>query len=433
MEYSIRRLERVEVGKMQSTYLLGLFIAVFCATGLGHPDSEKAPTDDLIQEEQRDVINRAFSVMSTSNAEFAFHLYKKLASENPMGNVLFSPLSLSIAFALLSLGAGGTTKTQILEGLRFNLTEIPEAEIHRGFQELIQSFNISNNGFKLNTGNALFIGKNLELLEKFQGDSKSLYSTEAFSTDFLNPELAKKQINDYVKNQTQGKIPQLFDSLEENTVMVLVNYIFFKAKWETPFHPSDTHTKEFYVSEEKVIEVPMMYKNKLFTRVFQDKELFCTVVELKYIGNATALFILPDEKKMKDVEDALSSEVLNKWKNSLKQSEIKLFLPRFSISRNYELQKILPTMGIEDVFTNRANLSGITEQNIKVSKVVHKAVMDVDEAGTEASAATGMQFVFTSLRMIMPPVITFNRPFLIILCNERDVIFMGKVRNPLKA
>ncbi|XP_027712392.1 alpha-1-antichymotrypsin-like [Vombatus ursinus] len=417
---------------MQPAYILGLLVAVFCVTGLCYPNPEKAQTGDQIQEEQW--INSDFSILRNRSNEFAFDLFKLLVSKNPDKNVLFSPLSISTAFALLSLGAGETTQTQILEGLRFNLTETPEAEIHRGFQQLIRSLNHPNKMFQLTTGNALFINKSLELLEKFREDSMFLYSTEVFPANFQNSNLATEQINDYVKKQTKGKITDFFDRLDENTVMILVNYIVLKAKWQTPFNPYVTTKDKFFVSKDKVVEVPMMQLYEFYTRIFQDKELFCTVVELKYQGNAAALFILPDEEKMKNVEDALNPEVLKKWKNSLRKREINLFLPKFSISSDYELEKILSTMGIEEVFTNRANLSGITGQNnLRVSKVVHKAVLDVDEEGTEAAAATGMMIVTSSARWPLPLVIQFNSPFLVFLLVDDNMLFMGKVNNPQNA
>ncbi|XP_007473697.1 serine protease inhibitor A3N-like isoform X2 [Monodelphis domestica] len=415
---------------MKPVYILGLIVAVFCASGMCFPNPEEAQTDDQIQEEQPGRINQDSSAISTSNTDFAFKLFKTLASHHQNKNILFSPLSISIAFALLSLGAQGSTQTQILESLRFNLTETSVTEIHRGFQKLIYSHNLPNDMFQLSTGNALFVDKSMELLEKFQNDSKTFYSTEVFSADFQDSGLARQYINDYIKKQTQGKIMEMFKSLDENTIMVLVNYIYFKAKWKTPFKSIHTSEQNFFVSEDKIVQVPMMNLDHLYTRVFHDKELFCTVVELPYKGNATALFILPDEKKMEDVENSLNPEVLEKWKNSLKKRQINLFLPKFSLSSDFQLEEILPTMGIEEVFTDQANLSAITRQrNLKVSKVLHKAVVDVDETGTEAAVATGIEFVLYSA-MFSPEIITFNRPFFIYIYHE-EIIFMGKVVNPI--
>ena len=170
-------------------------------------------------------------VLASSNTDFAFSLYKQLALKNPNKNVIFSPLSVSIALGFLSLGARGSTLTEILEGLKFNLTEIQETEIHQGFQHLLQTLNRPNNQLQLSVGNAMFVQEELKLLDKFREDAHVLYSSEAFPTNFGDPEAARSLINDYVKNKTQGKIEELFKVLSPETVLVLVNYIYFKGEY----------------------------------------------------------------------------------------------------------------------------------------------------------------------------------------------------------
>ena len=140
--------------------------------------------------------------LASSNTDFAFRLYKQLALKNPNKNVIFSPLSVSMALAFLSLGARGPTLTEILEGLKFNLTEIQETQIHQGFQHLLQALNRPSNQLQLSVGNAMFVQEELKLLDKFIEDAQVLYSSEAFPTNFGDPEAAKSLINDYVKNKT---------------------------------------------------------------------------------------------------------------------------------------------------------------------------------------------------------------------------------------
>ncbi|XP_069415473.1 serpin A3-5-like isoform X3 [Ovis canadensis] len=298
--------------------------------------------------------------LASSNTDFAFSLYKQLALKNPNKNVIFSPLSVSIALAFLSLGARGSTLTEILEGLKFNLTEIQETEIHQGFQHLLQTLNRPSNQLQLSMGNAMFVQEGLKLLDKFREDARVLYSSEAFSTNFGDPEAAKSLINDYVKNKTQGKIEELFKVLTPETVLVLVNYIYFKARWKIPFDPKHTEQAEFHVSKNETVQVPMMALG-LETPYFRDEELGCTLVELTYTSNDSALFILPDEGKMQDLEAKLIPETLTRWRNSLQPSKIhELYLPKFSIKSNYELIDILSQLGIKKIFTVAADLSGIT-------------------------------------------------------------------------
>ena len=198
---------------------LGLLVAGICSV---HCLQENVVVKDL----HRRVDVRT---LASSNTDFAFSLYKQLALKNPNKNVIFSPLSVSMALAFLSLGARGPTLTEILEGLKFNLTEIQETQIHQGFQHLLKALNRPSNQLQLSVGNAMFVQEELKLLDKFIEDAQVLYSSEAFSTNFRDAEAARRLINDYVKNKTQGKIEELFKYLSPRTVLVLVNYIYFKG------------------------------------------------------------------------------------------------------------------------------------------------------------------------------------------------------------
>nr|XP_005910943.1 PREDICTED: serpin A3-3 [Bos mutus] len=370
--------------------------------------------------------------LASSNTDFAFGLYKQLALKNPNKNVIFSPLSVSMALAFLSLGARGPTLTEILEGLKFNLTEIQETQIHQGFQHLLQALNRPRNQLQLSVGNAMFVQEELKLLDKFIEDAQVLYSSEAFPTNFGDPEAAKSLINDYVKNKTQGKIEELFKDLSPRTELVLVNYIYFKAQWKTRFDPKHTEQAEFHVSKNKTVEVPMMTLD-LETPYFWDEELGCMLVELTYSSNDSALFILPDEGKMQDLEAKLTPETLTRWRNSLQPRRIhELYLPKFSIKSNYQLNDILSQLGIRKIFAN-ADLSGITGTgDLVVSQVVHGAALDVEGEGPEGAAATGIGIEKLSFQKT---TVRFDRPFLIAIAlkDTQSIIFLGKVTNPSQA
>ncbi|XP_024423998.2 alpha-1-antichymotrypsin [Desmodus rotundus] len=413
---------------------LGLLVAGLCPTvhGLpgGVPDQMNVTQEHQHTETPVDLLRFA-----SSNTDFAFSLYRQLALKNPNKNVVFSPMSISMALAFLSLGARDTTLTEILRGLKFNLTETSETEIHQGFQHLLRALSQPSNLLQLSVGNAMFVHEKLELLGKFRDDAKALYASEAFSTNFQDSAAAKKLINDYVEEKTQGKIVDLVKSLDTRTVMILVNYIFFKAKWMTPFDPNDTVQSKFYVSKRRSVQVPMMSLEDLYTPYFRDKELSCTVVELQYTSNDSMLLILPDQGKMKEVEAALLPETLRRWRGSLQMRSIELFLPRFSISSNYNLEDILPQLGMRQVFSTKADLSGITgAKNLAVTQVIHRTLIDVAENGTEAAAATAISLSLMSLRI--PTIsVNFNSPFLLaILSKDTDsILFCAKVANPKEA
>uniref|UniRef100_A0A8C6BTP6 Serpin domain-containing protein n=1 Tax=Monodon monoceros TaxID=40151 RepID=A0A8C6BTP6_MONMO len=323
----------------------------------------------------------------SSNTDFAFSLYKHV----------------SMALVFLSLGARGPTPTETLEGLKFNLTETPETEIHQGFQHLVQTLGRPSDQLQLSLGNAMFVQEQLKLLDKFREDARALCASEAFSTDFRDSDTAKKLINDYVRNKTQGKIVELFKDLDKLTEMMLVNYIFSKAQWKKPFDPSHTCKSEFHVNENRTVEVPMM----------------TTGVELRCTSDGSAPFILPDEDKMHDLEAKLLPETLRRWRDSLQpRTRVHPLLPKFSISSDYDLQDFLPQMGMGKVFPPRS---------WPVS-----AVLDVGKEGMEGAAAMGSNLIYKTGEVI---TMHFNRPFMFPTLSKdtQSIIFLGKVTNPSQA
>ncbi|NXA37068.1 A1AT2 antiproteinase, partial [Eudromia elegans] len=362
------------------------------------------------------------------NADFAFQLYKELNLETPNKNIFFSPVSISTVFAMLAFGAKSATQTQILEGLAFNLTEMPEKEIHDGFRHLIHMLSHQESEVYLDMGNAVFLSEKMKPLQKFSDDAKALYQVDALTVDFNNPAEAENHINNYMKKKTHGKINGLVKDIDPQTVMLLANFVFFKGKWEKPFMPELTEERDFFVDEETTVKVPMMHQTERIDFYF-DEKIPCTVVRLHYNGSATVFLILPEKGKMKHLEQALVKETVLEWSENLSQRMINLYFPRFSISKNYEIKNILNKMGIIDVFTNQADLSGITgTPGLKVSKVVHKTALEVDEAGTEAAAVT-----FAGIMPIsFPQTIEFNHPFVILIFDRatNSTLFIGKIVNP---
>ncbi|KAJ1151705.1 hypothetical protein NDU88_004485 [Pleurodeles waltl] len=366
--------------------------------------------------------------VAPGNMQFAFTFYKQVAAAAPSKNIFFSPVSISTALAMLSVGARSGTLSQMVESLGFPPSVVPLTEVHAGFHHLLQVLNDPGSQLKLHMGNALFIREGVDLLRPFLDELKQNYLSEAFSTDFQNEEKAKKQINGYVEEQTKGKIVDLLSSLDTRTVLVLISYIYFRGQWDKPFEVESTQEGLFHVDEHTTVKVPMMFNWSKYDTTY-DRELFATVVQLPYKGSASALFILPDEGKLDQVEKVLSSSTVTKWKNAMHHGPINLYMPKFSLACTLDLKDLLQKMGITEVFSDAADLSGITGgRNLKASKAVHKAVLSIDEKGTEAAAATALE----AMPMCLPPTIKFDRPFLLVIYhNTTDCnLFIGKIVNP---
>ncbi|XP_006839612.1 PREDICTED: alpha-1-antitrypsin [Chrysochloris asiatica] len=390
------------------------------------PQGDVAQETDASKHDQHPTCHK----ISPNLANFAFSLYHEVANTSNTTNIIFSPVSIAVAFALLSLGTRSNTQAQILKGLEFNLTEISEAEIHESFQHLLNTINHPDNQLQLTTGNGLFVNESMKLVEKFLEDAKTLYHSEAFSVNFKDTEAAKKQINDYVEKGTQGKIVDLIKELDESTVFAMVNYIFFKGKWKKPFQEEHTEDADFHVDEATTVTVPMMRRLGMFNVHYQE-ELSSWVLHMDYMGNVTAIFILPEQGKMQQLEAGLTMDSFHKIVDHKYMRSAKVFLPKVSISQSYNLKELLGKLGITQVFSNAADLSGITTMApLKLSKAVHKAMLTMDEKGTVATGAT----VFEAIPMSIPPTVKFDHPFFMVIFDKKtkSPLFVGRVVNPLQ-
>ncbi|XP_040455737.1 alpha-1-antitrypsin-like [Falco naumanni] len=418
---------------MKTTLPLCLLVAMFhltvpSLTQTDHHNSKPKATDPQKQHLHEGDSLKSCQRIIPSNTDFAFQFYRQATTQEPRKNIFFSPVSISTAFALLALGSRATSQAQVLEGLAFNVTNTQEEEIHNGFHHLLLLLNRPDSQVQLSMGNTLFIDKHLKPLKTFLKDMKKQYKGKVVSVNFQNSTEAKKEVNDHIKNQTHGNINEILKDLDPNTLVVIVSYIYFKAYWENPFNIKGTHKDYFRVNANTSVEVRMMTRDG-FYKTYSDRKLSCKVVQIPYKGDVAALFILPNEGKMQQLEDALTKDIVSKWEKSLEKRRIEVHMPKISISGTYDLKKMLMSLGVTDVFSDQADLSGITgKPDVKVSKAAHKALLKIHENGTEAAAVTGTDFLPHSV----PPVVKFNRPFLLLIVDQytQSILFMGKIVNP---
>lgn len=392
-----------------------------------HTDQHEATDPQEQHSHQGDPLESCKRVVP-SNTDFAFRFYRQAATQEPAKNIFFSPVSISAALALLALGSRGTSQTQVLEGLAFNLTNIQKEEIHDGFSQLLLLLSRPGSQVQLSMGSTLFMDKHMKPIKTFLKDLRKLYRGKVVSRSFQNSTEAKKEINEYVKNKTRGNINQILEDLDPNTLMVIVNYIYFKAYWENPFNIEGTHKDYFHVNAKTSVEVDMMARDG-FYKAYSDRKLSCKVVQIPYKGDVAALFILPNKGKMKQLEHALTKTTVSKWERSLQRWRMELHIPKLSISGTYDLKRIFMNMGVTDVFSDRADLSGITgNPDMKVSKATHKALLKIHENGTEAAAVSSIDFLPHSV----PPVVKFDHPFLLLIVDQytQSILFMGKIVDP---
>ncbi|XP_063003715.1 alpha-1-antiproteinase S-like [Elgaria multicarinata webbii] len=373
-------------------------------------------------------------ILVNSNSNFAFKFFGLVSSngghwdQSGKKNIVFSPTCISSAFAMLALGARANTLDQILRGLEFRPSEIKERVIHEGFHDLIYALNNGRSGLKMDMGNCLFVKNKLHPQQQFLNGLRNIYGGDIFMENFKNTVETEQHINSYVERKTQGKISKFVDGIDPLTEILLVSYFYMKAKWKIPFDPKYTQQRDFYVDPHTVVKVPMMFQIGMF-ETGHDDERSCTILKLPYEGNVVAYFILPDRGQLEKVASSLSCRALQTWKRTLSKSFVNVYLPKFMASGELKLKDFMYRIGIVDVFTDRADLSGITGQpQHRLSGAIHKAMMMIDERGTEAAAASSMDMV----PMSVPSILTFDRPFITMIVDEitHSILFMAEILNP---
>uniref|UniRef100_A0A673J8R2 Alpha-1-antitrypsin homolog n=1 Tax=Sinocyclocheilus rhinocerous TaxID=307959 RepID=A0A673J8R2_9TELE len=318
------------------------------------------------------------------------------------------------------------TLSQIYSSLGYS--GLQAQQVNEGYEHLIHMLGHSQDAMQLEAGAGVAIREGFKVVDQFLKDVQHYYNSEAFSVDFSKPEIAAEEINKFIAKKTNDKITNMVKDLDPSMVMILINYMYFRGKWDKPFDAQLTHKADFKVDKDTTVQVDMMKRTGRYD-IYQDPANQTTVMMVPYKGNTSMMIVLPDDGKMKELEESICRHHLKNWNDKLFRSSVDLFMPKFSISATSKLNDILKDMGVTDAFSDTADFSGMTEEvKVKVSQVVHQAVLNVDEKGTEAAAATTIEI----MPMSMPGTVMLNQPFLVLIVEDstKSILFMGKITNP---
>ena len=352
-------------------------------------------------------------------------------------HLFYSPASLLIALAMTSHGARGNTAAEIMEVL--HVASVSSPDLNRSMKKFIDTLNEgSDENNKLLTANRLFVQKSFDILEAFKEGTREFYDAELAQVDYItNAEYAREEINHWVEQKTNDNIKDLIPPgiLNSDTRMTLVNAIYFKGLWLEKFKKERTISKSFFVSQNEEIKVNMMHQKADF-KYFESQELTFQVLEMPYIGGKMSMVIyLPKEiNGLAELEEQMTFDCLQKSLSLLDTSKksVEVFLPKFKLTQQFDLNDILSKMGAEEMFIpGKADLSGITAEPLFVSKVVHKAFVEVNEEGTEAAAATAVKM--SAKCMPLPkPMFKADHPFLFLIRHNDSgaILFLGRLLKP---
>lgn len=373
--------------------------------------------------------------LSEANTSFSLALFQKIVLENRTGNVFFSPLSISSALAMVLLGARGNTASQMTESLHLHKAK---DNVHEGFSKLMAELNKQGAPYALSLANRLYGEQSYKFVQEFLGDTKKHYRAELETVDFQkNFEGARVNINKWVEEQTQDKIQNLLQEgvVNDLTRLVLVNAIYFKGNWEMKFKDTNTRDAQFQLSNNESKPVKMMYQKTKFPLTFIP-EANCQILELPYVGkDLSMLIMLPSEiTGLEKLEKQLTYENFAEWTrpDMMDLQEVQVGLPRFKMEQTLDLKATLTSMGMTDAFDHRlADFSGMSPSNdLCLSKVIHKAFVEVNEEGTEAAAATAAIMMMRCA--MIPASFIADHPFLFFIRHNptRSVLFNGRYCSP---
>lgn len=377
-----------------------------------------------------DIVLSPKSVQLVNSANtFTFNLFKKIP-DTEGHNVMISPLSISLALSMTLNGAEGTTRSDMTGALGFHGLSVDD--INGIYSGLIASLKQADPDVRLNIANSIRIRKGFPVLEPFIAANRKYYDAQVENSDFN--QAALDEINNWVSEKTYGKIPVILDQISADEIMFLINAIYFNGKWQVRFDASQTETKPFNLSSGLPVNVPLMKIKEKFG--YAEKAGYRALKMPYGRGKFSMIVLLPDAGKSTDqIVSQLSPSSWQSLKGDLNSPvKVDVRMPRFKFTWEHNLNDILSSMGMSVAFSeSQANFSKINIDNqLFITKVIHKTFIEVNEEGTEAAAATSVGIGVTSVGP-GEPEFHVTRPFLFFI-TEHDtdaILFAGKVENPL--
>jgi serpin B len=424
---------------MVSIVALALVAAACGDDEVGDPTGLQLVASDL-QRVESTASAEDIAAVARAEREFAAALYAILAEEE--GNLVFSPVSVHIALAMALAGAEGDTEAQIAAVL--GLDDIPEERMHAALNALDALLEARNRveppqdgeerKVELSIVNSLWGQSGFAFEQAFLDLLAANYGAGMRVVDFKTAaEEARNAINDWVAEQTNDRITDLLaeGAVDELTRLVLTNAVYLDATWATPFDPAATADDTFVLLDGSEVAVPTMHASMSISYARGDG---WQAVDLPYTGHELSmLVVVPDEGRFEEIEGRLASGLIDEVKAALTQTEVQLSMPKFEIRTYADLNAALGALGISDAFApDRADFTGIsTEEQLYISGVLHEAFIAVDEAGTEAAAATAVVIGTTSVPIEVIQL-DIDRPFLFALQDREagSVLFLGRVLDP---
>ncbi|MGF1519241.1 MAG: serpin family protein [Nodosilinea sp.] len=409
-------------------------LTIGCAQLQAQPPLDPAPTPYGTQSDASTRLTQAPIVnsdLTQAHLDFGFALFDQLRQASPDENVLVSPTSVALALAMAYNGAGGETQTAIANALKLHGLDIDQ--INQGNQALTQYLTQLDPEVALEIANSLWVNQDLPVRADYIAQMQASYAAEVAALEFGTP-AATDRINNWVKEHTRDRIPTIVDELPPDQLLVLVNAVYFKGAWSEAFEPEQTRDRSFTLANGETIQHPLMAQQGDYLYLETDQ---FQAVSLPY-GNESLSFevILPAQgTDLTELSAQLTPENWQGWMGDLRSRPGEIQLPKFQFDYEADLIPALQALGMGIAFEpGQADFSGLSEVEAFINQVRHKTFIEVNEAGTEAAAATAIGIMPTSLPM--PPEDPFemvvDRPFVAAIRdrNTGALLFVGAIVDP---
>lgn len=361
------------------------------------------------------------SAQYDSNRAFAFEIMQRINGGELEENVFISPMSISIALAMLYNGTNGSGAEQMDEVLRLNGLDL---ESHnQNYFCLLEELGSLDSDVRLDIANSIWGVEGFEAKEEFLNYAQEFLGSDYFSRDFSDPAVLD-EINTWISDNTGGNINNALDQIPPLTVIYLINAIYFNADWKYTFDSELTFTGPFESLSGDFSDVDYMRQTNDF--LFTENSEF-KAIDIPYGNDAFSLSIVLPNGDVNDFVEAFSDSDFENAIDQLEETEVILSMPKFEMAYDVQLAEALEQMGMPDVFTP-GSLENIQEGwDLAVSRIIHKTFLEIDEEGTEAAAVTIIEVGTTSVDP--QPMMNVNRPFLFYIRDRvnNNVLFSGKI------
>lgn len=381
---------------------------------------------------------RASDIPEDTTSEFSVRLYQRLQATGGQDNIIFSPLSVALALGMVELGARGATLEEIRQAVGFSHL-LPGTEFSL-LQNLTAALLDHDARYVIRFANNLYLQEGVTFNPEFLHLMRKYFRADVETVDFNQSTAVAEQINHWVENHTESKIRELLspDDFSSLTRLTLVNAVYFRGSWKNQFRPENTRTFSFSRDDGTEVQTLMMYQQGdfyygEFSDGSQEAGGVYQVLEMPYEGDdMSMMIILPrQEVPLASLEPIIKAPLLEEWANNVKRQKVEVYLPKFKVEQRIDLKEILQEMGIKNIFTNSADLSGMTDgKDLYLGKAVQKAYLEVSEEGAEGAAGSGM--IALTRTLVLYPQVMADHPFFFVIRNQRtgSIIFMGRVMTP---